>query len=174
MKLTDNHKPFPITFSGNNTFFADKNCDPYDVFDQMAAILNGSGKTVIFTDKYCFKHPEQSGYKDKVKYLLKKINAKKLIYCGPSKTDESFFNEVVNELSSIGCTLEFRHYAGQHDRWWINPESQSALFGASLNTIGASKCSVIDITPVYHEAQDIIDDLKSEGVINGTEWNSTT
>lgn len=172
MKLTDKHHSFPITFTGENTYFANSGSNPYDAFNWMIANLKSEGNTVIFTDKYCFKYPEQDGYKDKVKYLLKKLKANKLIYCGPSRTEESFFNEMQNELSAIGCALEFRNYASQHDRWWICPETKTALFGASLNTIGASKSSIINMSGSYHEAQYIIDDLKAEGVLDGTEWNA--
>ena len=84
------------------------------------------------------------------------------------------FNEIKTELSSIGCTLDFYHYIGQHDRWWINLEDKIALFGASINTIGVSKCTFIELKNDFKEAQDVIDDLIAEGVINGTEWNTGT
>lgn len=174
MKINDDIKSFPICFKGDNTFFADRGCDPYKQFDKIVSVLKCKGKTVLFTDKNCFKHPEQPGYKNKVKYLLKKLNARKILFCGPSKTDESFFNEIKTELSSIGCTLDFYHYIGQHDRWWINLEDKIALFGASINTIGVSKCTFIELKNDFKEAQDVIDDLIAEGVINGTEWNTGT
>ncbi len=145
MKYIDKStQAFPVKFNLDNPFI----CGTTDTLKTVAmrelAKLTAEGKTVYITDPYLFKTNNDQAYASDLQDILLSLKANRIIYCARMIHDPALFHSVETALASQGCTLTHNSLLTDcHDRFWLCPESNSAvIFGTSLNGLCKKICRV--------------------------------
>lgn len=104
--------------------------------------LEASGKNIVITDNYLFPKHADFQYKRDLSEILISLHAKRIKCYGMQQSfNQVLFDDIKNNLSSIGTELLHFDIEDFHDRFWINADTMDGLvFGTSLNGIGRKLC----------------------------------
>ena len=164
MKLNDKRTTsFPVDFDSENTLIwgtSETICT--HALPELLK-LGAKGNTVYVTDPYLFPKPANPSYIADLKLLLKKLEAKTIVYCANSIQNGSLFQDVVNDLASANCTLKHENFSHCHDRFWYCKETEKCVsFGTSLNGIGGKICRVSELDSM--EVQELKKEFQAQNI----------
>lgn len=155
---------FSVEFTGNETLIAKVGINGKALAINELKKLEATNKTVIITDSYLFESGGDPTYKDIICDILLSLNAHKIIhvsYQGPG--ERAVRGYVKNALQAQGCLFEYKE-AKIHDRYWLCLDNEKAISMNSISGLGKKTSTITTLET--GEVSDLIDELKTQGVIS--------